>query len=458
MTHHRLRSLRIIRRRSSLTCLAAALTVCSAALASGQIPDRPPATVLTLGDAARLAATQSAAATGARFRADQFAARAGEMRADLLPQVTGSLADGRRTFNTASFGLPLPGFDPSGQVIGPVRTVDVRGRVSSRIVDPAAWGRFRTAQATARSADADAAAAADQAATFAAVAYLRAIRADAQVAARSADSSLAGELLAIARSQLRAGVGVRLDVTRAEARLAGVRAQLISSRNERDRARLDLLRTLGLPLTVPVVLSDSLSALATDDDTVSVETALGEARRSRSDLRAAVTAVQAAHRAMSAARSERLPSLAVFGDDGATSNSYTRLLNTYTYGVQLVVPVFEGFRIAAHVQEQTAVLRQAETRARDVEAQIEADVRGSLLDLASAREQVEASRDRLHLAEQELAQARERFRAGVSGNGDVIAAQLDLDAGRSQHVDALTALQSARVSLAHAEGLVTSLR
>jgi outer membrane protein len=84
-------------------------------------------------------------------------------------------------------------------------------------------------------------------------------------------------------------------------------------------------------------------------------------------------------------------------------------------------------------------------------------VRGALLDLRAAREQTEAAGERLHLAEQEVAQARDRFRAGVSGNADVITASLSLNAARTAYVDALAAAQSARVALARAQGVVTEL-
>jgi outer membrane protein len=439
--------------KSALT-LVLVLFGLATSVAGAQTPS--PTQTLTLGDAARLAARQSAIAVGAHYRAEEIGARAREARSALLPDLSASWADGQRTFNTASFGLPLPGFNPNGQIIGPVRTVDVRGRVVAPLFNPAAFGRYRSAQAAASGAEADAASSAEQAASTAAAAYLRVLRAEAQVSARAADSALARDLLGIAQSQLQAGVGVALDVTRARSQLAGVRAQLIAARNERDRARLDLSRTLGLPLTTPLVLTDSLG-LAPPEAGVSEATAIGEARRVRPDLRAALAAVVTARRALTAARAERLPTIGVFGDDGATSNSYSHLLNTYTYGVQVSVPIFEGFRTEARVQEQQAVLRQAETRERDLEAQVEADVRGAVLDLASAREQVEASRERLRLAEQELQQARERFRAGVAGNADVITAQLGLDAARSLYVDVLTAAQAARVSLARAQGRVTAL-
>ncbi len=432
---------------------AAALLAASASLGTSQ---EPPVR-LTLGDAARLAARQSGRAVEAAFRTQEFDARVRESRSDLLPAVSLSLADGQRSFNTASFGLPLPGFDPQGQVIGPVRTVDIRGRVVANIVDPAALARYRSAQAAAGGAAADAAATAEEAAVYAASAYVRTLRAEAQVAARAADSALAGDLLEIAQSQLRAGVGVGLDVTRAQSQLAAVRAELIAWRNERDRARLELARSVGLPLSGTITLVDSLGSLALTDTIVSVEAALEQARRTRPDLRAATAAVKTARRDIAAARAERLPTLGLFADDGLTSNGYAHLLNTYMYGVQLTLPVFGGFRADAHVREQTAVLHQAETRERDLLVRAEAEVRGALLDLTSAREQGDAARDRLRLAEQELSQARERFRAGVAGNADVISAQLNLDDARSQLVDALTALQTARISLARSTGHVTSL-
>jgi outer membrane protein TolC len=104
------------------------------------------------------------------------------------------------------------------------------------------------------------------------------------------------------------------------------------------------------------------------------------------------------------------------------------------------------------------MLKEAEIRRRDLEQQAEADVRGALLDLANAQEQVAAATERLQLAEQELSQARDRFNAGVAGNADVVNASLALTASRTLVNDAETAYQLARVALARATGSVTTLR
>jgi outer membrane protein TolC len=432
--------------------LAAAVALC-ATRASAQSDT---VQALSLGDAARLAARQSGPSVAAQYRAEQARGRARENRAALLPHLMGSLSDGQRTFNTASFGIPFPGFDPNGTVIGPVRTVDVRGRVVANLLDPAGIGRYRAAQAAASGASVDATVITQQSATVAAVSYVRMLRAEAQVSARAADSALATELLDIAQRQLQAGVSVALDVTRARAQFAGTRAQLIAARNERDRARLELARALGLTPDARLVLRDSL-APRTADPAPNEPEAIASAVRDRADLQAAIAATETARRALRAVRAERLPTVGIFGDDGATSNSYSHLLNTYTYGLQLTLPMFEGFKTSSRVQQQSAALHEAEARQRDVQLQVVTDVRSALLDLAASREQLAAAGERLALGEQEVAQSRERFRAGVAGNADVITAQLNLDNARSQYVDVLASLEMARVSLARAQGHLLEL-
>ena len=246
--------------------LTAAALLTAAPRAGAQQPVAPRDTVLTLGEAARLAARQSAPVEAARARVAQLAARVTQSREALLPYLALDARQTQRTFNTAEFGISFPSapgqppaFDPAGEVLGPVNLYDVRGRVSQTLYAPAAVGRVRAARAAERAGEAEATSQGELAAAQAAAAYLRALRADAQLSARVADSTLAAELLGIAREQLRAGTGVALDVTRAQSQLAGARASLIAARNERDRARLDLARAVGLPLDARVRFADSLS-------------------------------------------------------------------------------------------------------------------------------------------------------------------------------------------------------
>ena len=456
----------IFRRAATMT---AAVAVVVAPALGAQQPTPPSLgqpVRLSLGDAARLAARQSNGVQTAEQRVAEAIARVRQSRSALLPELSANALQSGRTFNSVTFGISLPSapgqpplFNPEGEVLGPVNTLDLRGRVQTNLLDPAAIARVRTAQTAVEAARADIGNAGDLAASQAAVAYIRVQRGNAQLNARLADSVLARELLNIAQSQLEAGVGVALDVTRAQSQLAGIRAQLISARNERDRAQLDLRRALNLSLDTPVELTDSLTSVVPEDLALDEATATARAMRDRPDLRAAEEQLRAARQTVSAIRAERLPSVSGFVDDGIIGKSGSnRLLPTYTYGLQLSLPIFDGFRREGRIQEQEAMTRELEVRRRDLEQQASIDVRGALLDLAAAREAITASRERLRFAEQEVQQARERFRAGVAGNADVVTAALTLNTARSQYVDVLTALQQARVSLARAEGAVTQLR
>jgi outer membrane protein TolC len=424
----------------------------------------PPVQRLSLGDAARLAAAQTAGVQSAQARVDEAQARVRQSRSALLPQIDATPNWTSHTLNSASFGFNFPAvpgqpplLDPNGQIIGPVKIWDFRGNASQSLFDLSARERVKAAQSSVLAADADVATAAEQSATNAATIYVRALRNDAALQARLADSTVAADLLVIARDQLTAGVGVGLDVTRAQSQLAAARAQVISARNDRGRSRLDLLRALNLPLDTPLELTDSLASLplpGATDEAAAVDVAV----RTRPDIRAADAQLAVAQQQLAVIRASRLPTVGVFGNDGPTGLGFNHLLNTYTYGVQLTWPIFEGGRRSGQAQEQEAVARDIDVRRRDLRQQVAVDVRSAFLDIASAREQVDAARERQTLAELELQQARERFSAGVSGNADVVTALSSLNAARTGLIDALSAYQTARVSLARAEGTVSQLR
>jgi outer membrane protein TolC len=357
--------------RALLLSAAAMIALASPTLGAQQ----PTVLPLSLGDAARLAAQQSAMAQGARLRADEAQARVRQRRADLLPTVSSYVQEAGRTFNTSTLGIDFPTpagqkpvFDPKGQVEGPINTLDIRGRVQQNLLDFGAIGRVRSAQAAARSSGADAEATAEQAATVASTAYVRAMRADADLHARQADTQLASELLGIAQSQLQAGTGVGLDVTRARAQVAATRASLIASRNARDHAHLDLLRSLSLPVGTDLVLTDSLTTTAARTEAIPDEaTLVAQALRARPDLVAEEQRVQAAKQGLSAIKAERLPTIGLVADDGAIGKNGKLLLNTYTWGLQVSIPIFDGFRREARVQEQRSVVKEAEIRQHDLE-------------------------------------------------------------------------------------------
>jgi outer membrane protein TolC len=414
-------------------------------------------TALSIGEAARLAAQHAAPAQTAQIRIAEARARLRQSKAALLPSLNGSASQFTRTVNTASFGFSLPGLDPNGQIIGPYHVLDARAQAQAALFDFGAFARYRAAGAAVKATVADATVASEQAGAQAALAYVQALRAAGDLRARGEDSVLASDLLNVATAQLQAGTGIALDVTRAQAQLASTRARLISSRAARDRSLIALVRALDLPAHTPIVLTDSLGKMDSSVALVDEATATQRALANRPDLKAAEARIAAARQSVSAIRAERLPTVSVIGNDGINGLAVHHMLNTYEYGVQVSVPIFDGYRRTGRVEEEQGVVKEAQVQQHEIEQQAAADVSAAILDLHAASQQVDATLEQLRLGEQEVSQARERFRAGVAGNADVITALLQLTTARTAVIDAQTNFQTARVALARAQGIVTTL-
>lgn len=410
---------------------------------------------LSFAEAVRRAAGEAPSVELAGLRTDAATARVRQARGALLPSLSFGAGWLDRNFNSKAQGISFPGVPT---IIGPFSAIDARVRVSQTLLDFSSFARVRAARAQVTGATAEGSAVSEGAAAGAALAYLRVARAAAQVVARRADSSVAADLVGLAQAQKNAGVSAAIDVTRARTQLVSAAGALLVATNQLDRARIDLTRALGIDPGTPIEITDTLTAaLPVADVPSSADSIVALALARRPDLAAELARGAAARTAKSAINAERLPRLDVAGDYGVSGLTPSTAVSTRQLGVQLSIPILDGFRREGRAAEQVAVARESEVRARDLRQQIAADVEGALLDLGSAQAQQGIAAERLRLAADELAQARQRFVAGVAGNIEVINAQASLLRARDTDIDARFAAATARVALARAAGLARTL-
>jgi len=410
---------------------------------------------LSFADAVRRAAGEAPAVELATLRTDEADARVRQARAALLPSLSVSGFWLNRSFNSRSIGISFPGVP---ELVGPFNNYDARLNASQTLFDWSSLKRVRSARAQADGSRAEHGVTVEAAAQTAALGYLRATRAQAVLAARQADSSIAAELVTLAQAQKAAGVSAAIDVTRAQTELVRAQGLLIVARNQRDRALIDLARALGLDPATPLQLTDTLaSTLGATDLPPGRETLVAAALDNRPDLRAELARGAAARQAGSAIRAERLPRLELGGDYGVNGLTVPNAISTREVTVQVTLPILDGFRREARSAEQDAVARESQVRERDLRQQIAADVDAALLDLRSAAAQQAVAAEQLRLAEDELSQSRQRFKAGVAGNIEVIDAQSNLIRARDGDIDARFAAATARVALARAAGVARTL-
>ena len=432
------------------------LAVLFLVLGAAPLGAQAPAPVrLSFAEAVRRAAGEAPAVELARLRTDEATARVRQARGALLPSLSFAAGWLNRDFNSKAQGISFPGVPT---IIGPFNAYDARFRVSQTLLDFSGLARVRAARAQVTGATAEGSAVSEGAAAGAALAYLRVARAGAQVVARQADSAVAADLVGLAQAQKNAGVSAAIDVTRARTQLVSAVGALLVARNQFDRARLDLARALGIDPRTPIEITDTLTAaLPMADVPARADSLVAMALARRPDLSAELARGEAARTAQSAIRAERLPRLDVAADYGVSGLTPSTSVGTRQIGVQVSIPILDGFRREGRAAEQSAVARESEVRARDLRQQIAADVDGAVLDLASAQAQLVMSAERLRLAAEEMAQARERFAAGVAGNIEVINAQASLLRARDTDIDARFAAATARVALARAAGLARTL-
>ncbi|PYP35932.1 MAG: hypothetical protein DMD48_13705 [Gemmatimonadetes bacterium] len=439
---------------SASKALIVALVSASSLQAQGPAPLR-----LSFADAVRQATGQTQAAPPsvaiAGFRADAASARVRQVRSGLLPNLSLSGFWLSRTFNTQAQGLSFPGVP---RIIGPFDAYDGRVRLTQTLFDFSNLGRVSAAKSQASAAGAERSAVVEASAQNVAQAYARATRAQAVVNARQADSALAAELVGLAVAQQQAGVSASIDVTRAKTQLAEAAGRLIVAANQLDRAKIDLARALGLDPATPIVLTDTLNAqLGAADVPADRNAAVTQAVTARPDLAAEVARGAAARTSASAIARERLPRLDLEADYGLSGIALPTALSTRQVAVQVTLPILDGFRREGRLAEQQAVVRESDVRAKDLRQQVTADVDAALLDLRSASAQQAVATERIQLATEEVSQARQRFKAGVVGNIEVITAQESLLRARDADIDARFAAVSARIALARSVGSARTL-
>jgi outer membrane protein TolC len=426
-------------------------------LLSQDLPQRAPLQ-LSLKRAVEIATSQegSAKVQLSVEALKQARARSVQARAALLPDVEASFSDQNQTRNLVALGipqisLPVPGYQfPT--FVGPFTTADARATVTQSVFDFSSIRRFQGSRAGVSAAKSDVDTSEEQVAAQVARAYLAAIKADADVETAKANVALSQAVLEQTENRKKAGTGTGIEVTRAKVQLSNDQQRLLVSSNDQRRGYLQLLRAMGLRLDTEITLTDPLRYEPMDAGTL--EQARAKALKERPDYRAQQEHEASARLEASATKLERLPSIATFGDYGSIGTSVNSALPTRTFGLVLRVPVFDGGRRDARRAEAFSQYRAEKIKTNDLKDQIELDVRLALDSLQSADEQVKVARDGLSLAENELAQARRRYTAGVANSLEVTDAQTRLERARDNQTAGLYNYNAARIDLTQALGAI----
>jgi outer membrane protein TolC len=184
-----------------------------------------------------------------------------------------------------------------------------------------------------------------------------------------------------------------------------------------------------------------------------VQQAIQQALANRKDRQAMAENTRAAVDERKAAAYDRLPTIKTDADYGDIGVNVRHSHSTGDATGTLTIPIFKEAQYRGEAQIAQSQLDNQRDHQSDMDAQIEADVRDALLDIASSQKQVEVAHSNVELSSEVLLEAQERYKAGVSDNLAVSDAQQTVAQANSQYVNSLYQHNVAKLNLARAMGV-----
>lgn len=409
---------------------------------------KPPELRLSLHDAMKAAVDENPTVQLFKERITQAQDQAFTQLGALLPNVSARASGARRRFFLGSFA-------GSAGVSSPRDFYEARVSLTQNIFSLSLIQKWRAARTNIEVSSLNSETTKMDTMATVGLAYLESLRARAAVKARMADVKLNNELLRLAVERKYAGMATSLDITRAEVQLENEKQRLLVSRNEFDRAKLTLIRAMGLSFDLNLVLTDELKLREMPMQTV--EEALQVATENRVELKAQKKRERLAELSLSSATMERVPSLTGSGDVGMIGNQIPDALTTDNVQLLLSIPIFDGGQREGRISEGRSLVRQETLRSKDIRYQVALEVRDALLTIESTQQQVAVAQNGLRLSLKELDLARQRFAVGIATNIEVTNAQTSVAQARDNLIEGLFNFNASRVSLARAQGQLDTL-
>lgn len=383
-------------------------------------------------------------------RSNEFAAAArARALSDLLPHLSAHIAGSEQQINLAAYGFPVAPGQPS--IIGPFGVFDARAGVTDNVFDLHALYNKRAADENVKGANFSYQNTRELVVLVVGGSYLQTLADASRVESAQAQVQTSQALYDQAVNLKSAGMVPGIDVLRAQVELQAQQQRLLIAQNDYDKQILSLARVLGIPMGQEFKLTDKIPA--PQPLPITFEEALKRAYEKRNDYLQAQANLRAAELAKKSAQAQRLPSVGVNGDYGSIGQNPASSHGTFTAAIALQIPIYQGGRISADVQQAEAQRKTREAELDDLRQRIEFEVRSAFLDVNAATKQLDVATSALKVARDQVSQSRDRFAAGVTNNVEVVQAQEQLAAAEENYISSLFAHNISKLNLARSIGV-----
>ena len=260
--------------------------------------------------------------------------------------------------------------------------------------------------------------------------------------------------LADAQKREAQGTATSLDVLNIQARISQTQSQIADLQSTRLKQVAMMRRLLGMSpgQNIAVTQPAPASTLPQQEDSL-----LSLAQKQRAELVSAEDAENTARLQVESARNNNDPLLTT-NVTGGVKDGYlpdlTQPKLNWAGTVSLHVPILDGGRTHAQVDEAEAEYRAAQARTEDVKRGVQSDIEQALADLASSQERVNLVQTQIDQAQQAFNIAQVRYQNGVATNLDVLTAQSAVEQAELQQAQLEYNFELSQYNLNRAVGTV----
>jgi len=257
----------------------------------------------------------------------------------------------------------------------------------------------------------------------------------------------------VADGKYKLGVGTLADRLAAKTALDQATLKRVQAAGDLKTAAGNLAIDMGVRPETPITVPD---AFADINDPSFMSTAVNQlidqAVDSHPKVLSALAQVKAAQAQVESVKAQGLPTISLFATDDRSNTpiqevSSQEIVSTRTAGLQITIPLFEGFSRDYKIKEARATVEEKEAELSNVEQQVALETWTSFNDLKTQMTSLDATTSLSQSAHESFDVASGRYKAGVGSLLELLNAQNELANADQQRVLALTRYRTACLRL-----------
>lgn len=237
------------------------------------------------------------------------------------------------------------------------------------------------------------------------------------------------------------GFAEMLEVNRLEVTLTNLRTDKLRLDNNLQTGLLGLKLLLGMPAKDELVLTDVISDEQLRDNVLDGAYSYTDRKEYQQiELNRKLNEFNVRRYQLS-----KLPTVALIGTYSKNAqrnqfdffNFHEPWFSTALIGLQVKVPIFEGFAKEARIKRAQLELQQTENNMHNLRLSIDNDVEASRINMRTALASIDMQKKNMELAQLVYEQTRKKFEQGLGASLDITAAQAQLTVAQTNYYNAL---------------------